>query len=180
MGVIYNTDIGYIPRGIIGKVNSVNSSLVWCERNTAVTGFPDIVQYDLDNTDNIATAQIKGGSLGDIDGSSNENTFRNHDSTSTYPAFDYVDNYKTTAGLTGTAYENDWYMPSIAEMLYIAQHVSDINNSLAKIGNQLSGRYWTPSLYADDDNMIWTVVINDCVEQYERNYNAEVCCVHQY
>lgn len=34
-------------------------------------------------------------------------------STTDYPAWAFVENYATTAGLTGTSYADGWYMPSV-------------------------------------------------------------------
>jgi hypothetical protein len=77
-----------------------------------------------------------------------------------YPAWDFVENYATTAGLTGT-YENGWYMPSIQELCKLYQVRTDVNSALSKItgATQLptSGVCWSSSQSASDSDKVWVV-----------------------
>ena len=49
-----------------------------------------------------------------------------------YPAWAFVENYATTAGLTGS-YASGWYMPSMAEICKLYQAMTTVNAALNKI-----------------------------------------------
>ena len=66
-------------------------------------------------------------------------------SATNYPAWDFVENYATTANLTGTSYASGWYMPSIAELCKLYQAKTDVNNALSKITD--ATRLFTSSVY---------------------------------
>ena len=95
---------------------------------------------------------------GDIDGSDNweeicavdpEGT---KDAATNYPAFNFANTYGTTAGLTGTGYENGWYVPSIAELCEVYKNKEVIQTSLTKASgftiksNSTYNYYWSSSL----------------------------------
>ena len=81
---------------------------------------------------------------GDFDGSDNwsEICSQDPDGTSTdalvednYPAFNYVNNYASNAGLTGT-YATGWYMPTVVELHCIYNNKSTLNTILGLFGNK--------------------------------------------
>ena len=73
---------------------------------------------------------------GDIDGSDNLSeigkAFETDDTVdlSNYPAFEFAINYKNKTGsrVKGTAYENGWYLPSIAELFDIYLEIGTFIN----------------------------------------------------
>lgn len=72
------------------------------------------------------------------------------DWTSRYPAFAYVADYKnkkigseTASRVAGTAYENGWYLPSIAELYIIYKNKTIVNQALSACGGTaFSEAYW--------------------------------------
>ena len=64
-----------------------------------------------------------------------------------YPAFNFANTYGTTAGLTGTDYENGWYVPSIAELCEVYKNKEVIQTSLTKASGFTIGTssYWSSS-----------------------------------
>ena len=93
---------------------------------------------------------------GDIDGSDNweyicsidpEGT---QDAATNYSIFNFANTYGTTAGLTGTDYENGWYVPSLAEFCEVYKNKDVIQTSLTKAeGFEFFGYYWSSSQDAD-------------------------------
>ena len=77
---------------------------------------------------------------GDVDGSDNWNYIRSvdpegtSDAATNYPAFDFANNYGKTAGLTGTAYEKGWYIPSIKELYDVFCNREVVQSSLDATG----------------------------------------------
>ncbi|MBE6352031.1 MAG: DUF1566 domain-containing protein [Treponema bryantii] len=79
---------------------------------------------------------------GDLDGSDNweyicsidpEGT---KDAATNYPIFHYANTYGETAGLTGTEYENGWYVSSIAELYEVYTNMTIIQMSMNSIGHK--------------------------------------------
>ena len=65
-----------------------------------------------------------------------------------YPAFDYVNNYAATFGLTGP-YASGWYMPSIAELCYIYRNTTTVNAVLKALGGtQMFNCFWSSSQFS--------------------------------
>ena len=106
---------------------------------------------------------------GDIDGSDNwdyicsvdpEGT---QDASTNYPMFNFANNYGTTAGLTGSDYENGWYVPSAKELFDIYENKTVIQSSL----NIVQGfsfkdvSYWCSSQYASYNDIAHLVDFND-------------------
>lgn len=83
--------------------------------------------------------------LGDTDGSDNWNYICSIDPMGTadtetnYPAFNFVNNYATTYGLSGE-YAVGWYMPSIAELCYMYKNKDALDAVLFALG----GNAFTP------------------------------------
>jgi hypothetical protein len=68
-------------------------------------------------------------------------------SSTDYPAWAFVENYATTAGLTGT-YASGWYMPAMAEFSTLYKVKDTVNAALGMISgaDQLTGStypYWS-------------------------------------
>ncbi len=158
VGILYGFNEYGAPAGYLGIYNSAggtNSGVYqWATDNT--TGFntsftgivctPSIYCDDCD--DSAATATFTG----DTDGSDNWAYIRSIDPSGTadaatnYPAFNYVNNYTQTSGLTGD-YATGWYMPSLAELCYIYRNQAILNSVLHALGGVelYSGNYWSSS-----------------------------------
>ncbi|MBQ6781556.1 MAG: DUF1566 domain-containing protein [Treponema sp.] len=192
VGVLYGFDEYGTPSGWLGLYNSsggTNSGYkVWAQSGTK--------GYNTMLTDIICTPSEKyySGSAdkaaftGDTDGSDNwayicsvdpEGTA---DAATNYPAFNYVNTYASTFGLTG-GYATGWYMPSIAELCYIYRSKDVLNSVLDALdGIQLySGYYWSSSQYADSTNNAWGLSFaNGYLNDYYKDYDGYVCCVRAF
>ena len=106
---------------------------------------------------------------GDMDGSDNWEHICSKDSTAsqnqatTYPAFNFANTYGTTAGLTGTEYENGWYLPSVAELCDVYVNKIAVQESLAAVNgfNLTSGYYWSSSQAAFGYSYAYKVDFSD-------------------
>ena len=133
---------------------------------------------------------------GDFDGSDNwsEICSQDPDGTSTnaliadnYPAFDYVNNYASNAGLTGT-YATGWYMPTVVELIYIYQNKDTLNTILGLFGNKANSLgdnvYWSSSQYDSGNDYqwyAWEVSFSDgFANGYGKNSNLRVCVIRDF
>ena len=124
--------------GGVGKAVGLqrsSSTLKWASRGT--TGY---------NTN------LTGIQSGDMDGSDNWEYICSIDPEGTkdpatnYPAFNFALTYGTQAGLSGTEYENGWYVPSTAELREVYKNEKVIQTSLNATGGfTLTGSYWSSS-----------------------------------
>ena len=102
------------------------------------------------------------------------------DAATNYPAFNYVNNYATTFGLTGDCADG-WYMPSIAELCYIYRSKAVLNAVLSALGGiQLYTEYW-PSSQSDSDKYAWNVnFYSGYVGTSLKRVDKYVCCVRAF
>lgn len=72
---------------------------------------------------------------------------------SKYPAFYFAKNYKTTATNLGAAYENGWYLPTVAELFDIWKVKATVDAASSLCGGSQFGTsyYWSSSQYASYD-----------------------------
>ena len=152
IAVIFKVDGGK-TLGVGLKHN--RSGLAWCTS--------DAKAY---NT-NIKTIQCpatgSAGNLtftGDTDGSDNLEQIASflttagleNDTTdaSKYPAFYFAKNYKTTATNLGAAYENGWYLPTVAELFDIWKVKATVDAASSLCGGSQFGTswYWSSSQHA--------------------------------
>lgn len=83
--------------------------------------------------------------IGDLDGFDNWDIICENDPSASscieanYPAFNFVKNYATEGdvNLQGTEYENNWFIPSMTELVLIHKNLSLLNNSLKKINGTM-------------------------------------------
>ncbi|MBQ9205137.1 MAG: InlB B-repeat-containing protein [Treponema sp.] len=71
---------------------------------------------------------------------SSNNYYTNDTGTAArYPAFYFGINYKnqTESHVSGTNYEDNWYLPSIAELLQLGKVVTDVNSAISLCGGTL-------------------------------------------
>ena len=174
VGVVYDVDENGSPKGILGIKNSGSTSYYWAKKdstgyNTNFTALQvsssssapeDGIPYFQYN-DQYGTTKYM---TGDFNGSDNWSIICNMDTAGTasneaiaenYPAFSYVVNYGSTAGLTGTIFETGWYMPSVGELFYISNNKTKINKilNLLDMANAFGTyyqSYWTSSQSSDD------------------------------
>ena len=126
---------------------------------------------------------------GDADGSDNwtyicsVDQFNTIEAEKYYPAFNYVNNYANTFGLT-KEYATGWYMPSLPELCYIYRNIEILNAVLYALdGVQLSNEgYWSSSLYSYyDSGNAWWVDFSEGSIVNRSNYNScRVCCVRLF
>ncbi len=137
IGVVYGVE-NSAPLGIIGLQNSGTTKYKWSpESYLQYSG--NVFSFEpLTCTPSASNVTITSSSPtfeGDTEGSDNWAYICAIDPTGTanaatnYPAFNYVNNYAQTAGLTGD-YANGWYMPGIKELCIINRNKTKINTVL--------------------------------------------------
>ena len=141
--VAFNKDYGANPVAI-GLQKGI--SLQWASSGT--TGY------------NTNFTEIQGTTTsGDMDGSDNWDYICSVDPTGSanaaanYPAFNFANTYGQTAGLTGTDYEDGWYLPAIAELKTVYDNRHIVAESLSAVGGAEtlgSNYYWSSSQCASD------------------------------
>ena len=157
IAVIFRADTASKKALGVGLKHSI-SALAWCTS--------DAKAFDK----NIETIQCpatgSAGNLtftGDTDGSDNLEQIASflttagleNDTTdaSKYPAFYFAKNYKTTATNLGAAYENGWYLPTVAELFDIWKVKATVDAASSLCGGSQFGDsyYWSSSQYAFGD-----------------------------
>ena len=136
---------------VIGLQKSA-STLMWAPSGTTGYGkkFTNIVCTPSKTGSGAASTATF---TGDTDGSDNWAEICDVDPEGTanaatnYPAFNFANTYGATAGLTGTGYENGWYVPSIAELCEVYKNKDVIQTSLTKANGFKIGTsdYWSSS-----------------------------------
>lgn len=108
-----------------------------------------------------------------------------------YPAFYFAKNYKDITGtnVSGTTYENDWYLPSIAELYEIWKCKHDTTNgfdvyaaSVALDGGDFSGHtYFSSSQFPNNNKYVYfcTFDTGACIDNFK--YGTEyACCIREF
>ena len=149
------SDIYGVPTPkVIGLQNSAGNAK-WAPEDT--TGYNTMFS-------NIGCTPSEGAALtatftGDTEGSDNWAEICAVDPTGTanaarnYPIFNFANTYGARAGLTGTDYENGWYVPSLAELCEVYKNKEVIQTSLTKASGFTIGTsdYWSSSQYYADN-----------------------------
>lgn len=103
---------------------------------------------------------------------------------SKYPAFYFAKNYKNTATNLGAAYENGWYLPTVAELFDIWKVKATVDAASSLCGGSQFGNsyYWSSSQYASADDIASVLVFNDGDWYYflKYLYSAYVCAVRAF
>ena len=127
-----------------------------------------------DNLEQIASFLTSAGLVDDTTGT---------DADTRYPAFYFAKNYKTTATNLEAAYENGWYLPTVAELFDIwkVKTTVDAASSLCG-GSQFGSYYWSSSQYASNDKGAYKVSFSNGYHRYDspKNYNLYVCAVRAF
>lgn len=97
-----------------------------------------------DNLEQIASFLTTAGLADDTIGT---------DADKRYPAFYLAKNYKTTATNLGDAYENDWYLPTVAELFDIWKVKATVDAASSLCGGSQfdNSYYWSSSQDASND-----------------------------
>ena len=187
VGVLYCDEYG-VPAGWLGLHNSSDSltTYAWAKANTFgyTTNFTDII-----------CSQKTSGSLtffaGDTDGKDNWEYIcdmypvATAEATTNFPAFDYVNKYASTFGLTGE-YASGWYMPSIAELYNIYKCVIVLNKVIKALGGTeltLATNYYYWSSSQSDSASSQAHYINlyyGTVYSYNKSNSNLVCVVRPF
>ncbi len=137
VGVLYCNEYG-VPEAWLGIHNTYDGTTsgkyAWARNNTKGynTYFEEITSTDTDGSDNWNII---------CDYCPDETS----DAEKYFPAFDYVNKYASTFGLTGD-YATDWYMPTIAELKTIRNNVTVLNSVLNALnGTVIGNSYWSSS-----------------------------------
>ena len=103
---------------------------------------------------------------------------------SKYPAFYFAKNYKNTAINLGAAYENGWYLPTVAELFDIwkVKATVDAASSLCGGSQFETSYYWSSSQYASLDDCASTLYFDfgDWSSNFKYNSYNYVCAVRAF
>ena len=103
---------------------------------------------------------------------------------SKYPAFYFAKNYKTTATNLGAAYENGWYLPTVAELFDIWKVKATVDAASGLCGGSQFGIscYWSSSQYASYDDDAYLLSFSTGAWSYYNKYyyNNYVCAVRAF
>ena len=186
VGVMYGFKEDGAPAGWLGIHNSCSVGYNWAIIGT--TG------YNTNFTDIQCTSSQSGSGAsstatftGDTDGSNNWayicslDPSGSADAATNYPAFNYVNNYASTFGLTAP-YATGWYMPSIAELSYIYRNKTTVNAVLEALGEtQMASRTYWSSSQSDSIGASWALNFrNDYLNPGAKSINGSVCCVRAF
>ena len=187
VGVLYCDEYG-VPAGWLGLHNSSDSltTYAWAKANT--------FGYTTNFTDIICSQKTSGSSTffaGDTDGKDNWEYIcdmypvATAEAATNFPAFDYVNKYASTFGLTGE-YASGWYMPSIAELYNIYKCVIVLNKVIKALGGTeltLATNYYYWSSSQSDSASSQAHYINlyhGTVYSYNKSNSNLVCCVRPF
>ena len=102
---------------------------------------------------------------------------------SKYPAFYFAKNYKNTATNLGAAYENGWYLPTVAELFDIWKVKATVDAASSFCGGSKfdNSVYWSSSPYASYGNTASKLVFydGDCTGYMSTSSNY-VCAVRAF
>ncbi|SFI50835.1 Formylglycine-generating enzyme, required for sulfatase activity, contains SUMF1/FGE domain [Treponema bryantii] len=140
----------------------LSSASAWEHNITTIQCAPDVGGSAGNYTFINATMRSGDANLQFINAYCNQNGLSTDSGNATnYPAFYFGKNYKDISGskVRGTACEDGWYLPTLAEIFYIYKCIVDIpngfklNDSILDLGGDSFGPYdyWTASQYTEDE-----------------------------
>lgn len=101
-----------------------------------------------------------------------------------YPAFYFAKNYKNTATNLGAAYENGWYLPTVAELFDIWKVKATVDGASGLCGGSQFGTslYWSSSQSAFTVNYACLLGFNDGAwdDDNKQVYYGYVCAVRAF
>ena len=100
-----------------------------------------------------------------------------------YPAWEWVNDYATTASLTGD-YASGWYLPTVAELSMLYRAKDTVNSALEKAGGTeiADTGYWSSSQSASLDLRAWVVRFDGgaLTDTTMKSYAQSVCTVRAF
>lgn len=127
-----------------------------------------------DNLEQIASFLTEKGLTDDTTGT---------DADKRYPAFYFAKNYKNTATNLTSAYENGWYLPTVAELFDIWKVKATVDVASSLCGGSQFGTsfYWSSSQYASTDTIASKLNFNggDWIN-YAKFATGYVCAVRAF
>lgn len=176
------------------------SDLAWAKESTTgySTKFSDIICTPMSGGNpSFAIFQSSSTWDGDKDGSNNYDIVKAADSVGTldtatnYPAFNYALNYKVlgATNLSGTIYENGWFLPSIAELVELCESNNKTNFNITvlnKLGNEYAdllgnNSYWSSSQHYYYANRGITLAIQHCrVDETQKDSTNKVLVIRKF
>ncbi|MBP3562632.1 MAG: DUF4959 domain-containing protein [Treponema sp.] len=192
----YTNDENNKPIGVVAMISDVygvpTPKVIGLQRAEKICWAPEnTTGYNTEFTNIVCTSSESGEGAaltatftGDTEGSDNWEEICDVDPEGTqdpatnYPIFNFANTYGTTAGLTGTDYENGWYVPSIAELCEVYKNKEVIQTSLTKAeGFAISSvYYWSSS--TSESNTYQVNFYDGYMGKYRKNYDDYVFVLH--
>ena len=155
----------------------------WATNDAA--GYANLSGIQCTPSDTGVNAALSATFSGDKDGSDNWDYICSIDPSASanaqtkYTLFNYVNNYATNNGLTGS-YASGWYLPSIAELCCLCLNKATIFSAFSALEKQINtwGTYNSSSQKADDGERYWALSISDsniCDYPKYQDINSIVC-----
>ena len=130
------------PIGVV--FDTTNRLIIGLEQSQKYWSTTD---FDVPGVDNITSSTL---AMTDLDGKKNTSTVLAYCKANgkSYPAFEYVNSYKTEGTQAG-----DWYLPALRELYAIYGNMSVLNVALGKIAatRLTTGWYWSSSEYSNSN-----------------------------
>ena len=102
------------------------------------------------------------------------------DADKKYPAFYFAKNYKNTATNLEAAYENGWYLPTVAELFDIWKVKATVDAASSLCGGSQFGNsiYWSSSQYASADSVAYELnfLNGDWSGPNNKSYSSNYVC----
>ena len=157
------------------KAYNTNIKTIQCPASGAAGNFTFTGDTDgSDNLEQIASFLITAGLADDTTGK---------DADKRYPAFYFAKNYKNTATNLGAAYENGWYLPTVAELFDIWKVKATVDAASSLCGGSQFGTswYWSSSQSASYDPVAYELsFVNGGWRYYSKDYYGYVCAVRAF
>ena len=132
---------------------------------------------DTDGSDNLEQIALFLTSAGLVDDTTGT------DADTRYPAFYFAKNYKTTATNLEAAYENGWYLPTVAELFDIWKVKATVDAASSLCGGSQfdASYYWSSSQYASNDKGAYKVSFsNGTCSDHPKVYCIYVCAIRAF
>ena len=119
--------------------------------------------YSPDNEDDYPVYEYGTSSYisGDLNGNNNWGIFidaayeeTNEGLKTNYPAFNYANNYALNNGLSSTNYADNWYIPTVPELICVNSYKATLNTILTLLDGDIIAdeRYWSSSRWYTDNS----------------------------
>ena len=177
-----NTNIRTLGVGLAHN----KSDLKWCIA-TSPTASTNITTIQCSASGTAGTRTFTG----DKDGSDNFTQLASFSgvtdtgTAATYPAWYFAKQYnnQTNSHVSGTSYENDWYLPTICELFYIWKNktIVDAASNLCGGDKFVDGVYWSSSQSPNNGNLAATLSFSNGDYNYvHKHYGKSVCAIRTF